>query len=69
MIVFLQVIGGAVLVAIGTFVFWRIGQAGGIGPRMERVPGIESLVVFVVLGGWAIGGSLLVQAAISMAVN
>ena len=61
-----ELVAGLVLVAVGTFVFWRIGQPDGVSARLRQMPGIESLVVLIVLGGWAGGASFIVHSVATM---
>jgi hypothetical protein len=62
----LEFIAGLILLAIGSYVFWRVGQPDGVSPRFRRMPGAESLVVTIVLGGWAGGASLIVHSVATM---
>jgi hypothetical protein len=57
----LELLLGIVLFVIASYVFWRIGDENAISPRWRHSLGLESLVVFVVLGGWAGGGSLMIR--------
>jgi hypothetical protein len=62
----IELIIGLLLAAIGTAVFNAIRPAGDKPRRWTQIPGMEMLVVFAVLGGWAIGTSLVVDAVIRM---
>jgi hypothetical protein len=62
-----EFLAGAALLALGTYVFWRIGRPDGVNPRLRRIPGLESLVVLVVLSGWAGGASLVVHSVAAIA--
>ncbi|MBM3528484.1 MAG: hypothetical protein FJX62_10355 [Alphaproteobacteria bacterium] len=61
-----EIFVGLILFAIGSYVFWRIGQPDGVSLRLRKLPGIESLVVMTVLGGWAGGASFIVHAVAMM---
>jgi hypothetical protein len=60
---------GALMLAVGSLVFWRIGQPDGLSPRLRTMPGIESLVVPIVLGGWAGGASFIIHAVFVLVVQ
>jgi hypothetical protein len=60
------VIVAALMIAIGSYVYWRIGQPDGLNPRWRKAPGVEALIVLVVLGGWAGGASVLIKSLIVM---
>jgi hypothetical protein len=62
----IELIIGLVLAAGGTAVFHAINPDGEKPRRWTKIPGMEMLVVFAVLGGWAIGASLVIDAAIRM---
>jgi hypothetical protein len=64
-----QFLAGGVLFAFASYVFWRIGDATAISPRWRSLPGMESLVVLVVLGGWAGGVSFVIYSIYSAFVN
>jgi hypothetical protein len=65
-IVALQLLFGIAAVAVASYVFWRIGRPDGVPSRWRSLPGMEVLVVTIVLGGWAGGGSLIVVAITSI---
>jgi len=65
----LQLLVGIVSLAVASYIFWRIGQEDGISPRWRNVPGMEVLIVAVVLGGWAAGGSFVIYAIVKMAAG
>ncbi len=54
------------MIAIGSYVYWRIGQPDGLSPRWRKLPGVEALIVLVVLGGWAGGASVLIKSVLLM---
>lgn len=60
------VIVAVFMIAIGSYVYWRIGQPDGVHPRWRKVPGIEALIVLIVLGGWAGGASVLIKSLIAI---
>ena len=62
----IQLIAGAALLAVASYVFWRLGDDKAISPRLRESIGFEALVVFVVLGGWSGGASCLVLAIASL---
>jgi hypothetical protein len=61
-------ITGIAMIAIGSFVFWRIGQQGGIG-RWQKVPAIDALIVLIVYGGWAGGAGILISLLLKATSN
>jgi hypothetical protein len=65
----LQLLVGVVLFAFASYFFWRIGEANAISPRWRNLPGMESLVVLIVLGGWAGGASFVIHSVITMISN
>jgi hypothetical protein len=65
----LQLLLGVVLFAFASYIFWRIGDANAISPRWRNFPGMESLVVLVVLGGWAGGASFVIHSVVTMVSN
>jgi hypothetical protein len=60
------VIIAALLIAIGSYVYWRIGQPGGVKPGWRQIPGFESLIVLIVLGAWTGGASILIKSLMAM---
>lgn len=58
------VIVSMLMIAIGSYVYWCVGQPDGVSPRWRKLPGIESLIVLIVLGGWAGGASILIKSVI-----
>jgi hypothetical protein len=56
------------MIAIASFVFWRIGQEGGIG-RWQKVPAIDALIVLIVYGGWVGGAGILVSLLLKATSN
>jgi hypothetical protein len=65
----LQLLVGVVLFMFASYFFWRIGDANAISPRWRNFPGMESLVVLVVLGGWAGGVSFVIHSVIAIVSN
>jgi hypothetical protein len=65
-IVAVELLIGLAAFAVASWVFWRIGKEDGISPRVRNMPGMEVIVVTVVLGGWAGGGSLVIHGLMSM---
>jgi hypothetical protein len=63
---FFELLGGVMLFALASYIFWRIGQENGIGPRWRMLPGLPSLIVFVVLGGWSGGLGMTIHAITGM---
>ncbi len=61
-----QLMAGAALLAIASYVFWRLGDDKAISPRLRDSIGFEALVVLVVLGGWSGGASCIVLAIASL---
>jgi hypothetical protein len=59
--IILEVLAGIVLLAFASFIFWRVGQESFISQRWRNSLGMECLLVFVVLGGWAGGASFLIH--------
>jgi len=66
MIVLLELFGGILWFAVATVLFWRLDPKDGKRPRWIEWAGMQSVVVFVVLGGWALGAALVLHAAIGM---
>lgn len=60
------VIVAVLMIAIGSYVYWRIGQPDGVNPRWRKLPGFESLIVLIVLGAWTGGASVLIKSVIAM---
>jgi hypothetical protein len=56
----------ALLIAIGSYVYWRIGQPDGLSPRWRKLPGVEALIVLIVLGAWTGGASILIKSVLVM---
>ena len=61
-------ITGIVMIAIGSFVFWRIGHEDVIA-RWRNVPAIDALLVLIVYGGWAGGAGVLLSLLLKAASN
>jgi hypothetical protein len=57
----LLLIAGFALLALTSYLFWRIGKEDGISPRWRNAPGMEGIWVLIILGGWAAGGSLVIK--------
>ena len=60
----IELVGGAALIAVGAWVFWRIDH--GLSPRLRKMPGIDSAVVLIVLGCWGGGAFLFIPALVAM---
>ena len=56
----LVLVAGLVLFVLASYVFWRVGQENGIGPRWRDSAVKIALIVLIVLGGWSGGASLVV---------
>ena len=56
-----ELLAGLVLLAFASLVFWRIGQVNALSLRWRNSLGMESLLVLVVLGGWAGGASFVIH--------
>ena len=54
---------GIILITIASYVFWRIDRDDALTARLRTIPTIDALLVLVILGGWAAGGSLIIYAA------
>jgi hypothetical protein len=61
-----EFLGGVVVFAVASYIFWRIGQENGISPRLRAMPGLPSLAVFVVLGGWSAGIGMVIHSIATM---
>jgi hypothetical protein len=66
MFVVIELLAGLVAIAVGSYVYWIIGQDHRFSPRWRAMPGVDVLVVGIVLGGWAVGGSLVVHSIAQM---
>ena len=62
--IFLELVAGFLLLAIGSIIYWRVDKENGLSPRWRNFPGIDALVVLAVLGGWAGGASLIFQSTV-----
>ena len=60
---------GLILFALASYVFWRIGQENGIGPRWRNSAAKISLIVLIVLGGWSGGASLVILSIVAMILS
>jgi hypothetical protein len=60
----LALVGGAALFAIASYLYRWIGQEDGMSAHWRNAPGMDALWVFIILGGWAGGGSLVIKALI-----
>jgi hypothetical protein len=69
MLIFVQILAGILSLGVASYIYWLIGQEHAIGPRWRSFPGMEVLVVSVVLGGWAAGGSLIIHGAVTLFSN
>ena len=58
----LELIAGAALFALASYLFWLIGQNNRISPRWRKFPGLPSIMVLLVLGGWSAGLSFVIHA-------
>jgi hypothetical protein len=47
-------------------VFWRIGDEKFISPRWKDSTGTAAFFVLIILGGWAGGISLIIQAIVAL---
>ena len=61
-----EILTGAILFALASYAFWRIGQEDAISPRWRNFPGLPSIAVLVVLGGWSAGASFLIHAFVTL---
>jgi hypothetical protein len=61
-----EFIVGAILFALATYVFWRIGDEHAISPRWRNSTAMPSLMVLVVLGGWSGGISLVIRSVLAV---
>jgi hypothetical protein len=59
---------GIAMIAIASFVFWRIGHEDVIA-RWRNVPAIDALLVLIVYGGWAGGAGVLLSLLLKAASN
>lgn len=67
MLALLGLVAGVLWFALATVVFRRCGPSlDGKSPRWTKWPGMLELVVFVVLGGWALGGAMVIQSGITI---
>lgn len=57
---------GVVLLALASFVFSGIEGALRKYARLRTVPGLDSLAVVMVLGGWAAGAVFVIRSIGSM---
>jgi hypothetical protein len=62
----LEILAGAILFALSSYAFWRIGDEAAIGPRWRRFPALSSIAVLVVLGGWSAGASFFIHAFVTL---
>jgi hypothetical protein len=65
-LIFLEFVLGVVLFAFASYIFWRIGDQNAISPRWRDFPGMESVVVLIVLGGWAGGVSFVIHSIMGL---
>jgi hypothetical protein len=59
-------ISGAAWFALATVAFRRCAPSNGVIPLWVRSPEMQALVVFVVLGGWALGAAFVIQGIVAM---
>jgi hypothetical protein len=65
-LIFLECAVGVVLFAFASYIFWRIGDPHAISPRWRNFPAMESVVVLIVLGGWAGGVSFVIHSILAL---
>jgi hypothetical protein len=63
---YFELIGGLVLLGIGTAVFVAISDKDGKPRRWTTLPGSQTTVLFTVLGGWLFGVSFFIHSFILM---
>jgi hypothetical protein len=61
-----MILGGTVVFAVTSYLFWLLGQEDRLSSRWRNAPGIESFWVLVILGGWASGGALVARSIINL---
>jgi hypothetical protein len=66
MLAMAALIAGALWFVVATFAFRRCAPADGPAPRWVQAPEMQALVVFVVLGGWALGGSFFIYGLVNL---
>ena len=64
--IMVEILAGAILFALASYAFWRIGDEAAISPRWRSFPGLPSIAVLVVLGGWSAGASFLIHAFVAL---
>jgi hypothetical protein len=58
---FSMLIGGIVVFVLTSYLFWLLGKEDRISARWRNATAMESVWVFIILSGWAAGGSLVVK--------
>jgi len=66
MLALAALIAGALWFTFATVVFRRCAPADGPVPRWVQSPEMQALVVFVVLGGWALGGAFFIYGLVKL---
>jgi hypothetical protein len=66
MLILLKLLGGILWFAAATFLFWKLDPKDGERPRWISMAGMQSVIVFVVLGGWALGAALVIHAVMDL---
>jgi hypothetical protein len=64
-----MLIGGVILLALTTYLFWLLGKEGRISPRWRDSTRLEAIWVFIILSGWAAGGSLVAKSLMDVIVG
>jgi len=63
---FSMLIAGIAVLAMTSYLFWALGKEGRISPRWRDSTAMESVWVFIILSGWATGGSLVAKSLIDV---
>jgi hypothetical protein len=66
MLAMAALVSGALWFVLATVAFRRFAPADGPVPRWVQVPEMQAVVVFVVLGGWSLGGAFAIYGLLNL---